>query len=62
MSGFHPLSRSSAGKQIKDLDEVSKLEYFDVYRPAGLVKIKQEVHPVKPLDQSHGASSSLSNA
>lgn len=41
VGGRHPLSRTEAGKQIKDLDDVNKkMEYSDVFRPPGLVRLR----------------------
>lgn len=41
--GRHPLSRTAAGKQIKDLKEDDKVKYQDVYRPPGIVRLRAEV-------------------
>lgn len=39
--GQFPLSRTENGKQIKDLDDINKkMEYADVFRPPGLVRLK----------------------
>lgn len=38
--GRNPLSKTEAGKQIKDLEEGRRAEYVDVYRPPGIVKIR----------------------
>lgn len=56
--GEHPLSRTENGKQIKDLDDINKkLEYADVFRPPGLVRLKDQ----KYFDANPGNSSALSS-
>ena len=52
------MSRTENGKQIKDLDDLSKkLEYADVFRPPGLVRLKDS----KYFDVNPGNSSALSS-
>jgi hypothetical protein len=36
--GRNPLSLVRAGKQIKDLDEATKVQFIDKYRPPGVVR------------------------
>ena len=42
--GRNPLSKTRMGKQIKDLDETGKAAYIDMYRPPGMVSIKQDYY------------------
>lgn len=62
--GRHPLSRTAAGKQIKDLKEDDKLKYQDVYRPPGIVRFKPDIpidsKPAPAGRSNPGGSSSLS--
>ena len=56
--GQHPLSRAENGKQIKDLDDINKkLEYADVFRPPGLVRLKE----TRYYDANPGHTSALSS-
>jgi hypothetical protein len=63
--GRHPLSRTTAGKQIKDLKEDDKLKYQDVYRPPGIVRIKPDIvldSKAAPSGKSNpGGTSALSS-
>ena len=40
--GKNPLSKNKTGKQIRDLDESSKEQHQDMYRPPGLVKVRAD--------------------
>ena len=59
--GRHPLSKTDTGKQIKDEDDSKKLEYADVFRPPGLVKIKTDVRYFDDGAQKSQGGSSLSH-
>jgi len=62
--GRHPLSRTAAGKQIKDLKEDDKAKYQDVFRPPGIVRLRAEIpivtKPVSGGKVNPTGSSSLS--
>ena len=52
------MSRTEAGKQIKDIDDINKkLEYSDVFRPPGLVRLRQNNF----MDTTQGNTSALSS-
>jgi hypothetical protein len=53
--GMHPLSKTKNGKQIKNLDEVKKQEYEDIYRPPGIVRVSK----VKPGVKAEGGLPSM---
>ena len=61
--GRHPLSRTAAGKQIKDLKEDDKNKYQDVFRPPGIVR-KRSIPKLEKADSTapagRGKDSSLS--
>lgn len=40
--GKNPLSKNKNGKQLRDLDEVSKEQFQDMYRPPGIVRVRNE--------------------
>ena len=40
--GRNPLSKTKMGKQFRDLDDNSKQQFSDMYRPPGLVRIKDD--------------------
>jgi hypothetical protein len=40
--GANPLSKTETGKQIKNLEESKRLEYADMYRPPGIVRLREQ--------------------
>ena len=42
--GPNPLSMARNGKKIRDLDENSKQQYIDMFRPPGIVRIRQQYY------------------
>lgn len=40
--GKKPLSKNKNGKQLRDLDEASKELYQDMFRPPGLIRVRNE--------------------
>ena len=39
--GRNPLSKALNGKQLKDLDDNLKMQYLDMFRPPGVVRLKE---------------------
>ena len=52
--GRNPLSKTDKGECIKDLSENEKFNYSEIYRPPGIVKIKDSRD-----DYDHGSSKNV---